>query len=476
MTTTLQRESAHPFAKRDRYPVMCYPMPWAAPNYESIADQMGLSQPALTHGPKAMYMHIPFCQYLCGFCPFVKYKQDEERIRQYLVHLKHEMETYAATPYFSGAFFGSLYMGGGTASILAPDQLAELVGHSKDVFQFAEDAEITLECSPITVDPEKFRVVREAGVNRVSFGVQTFDDEISKAADVAQTGDTSRQVIRWAQDAGIDHISIDLIYNLPGQTARQVISDIDNALEVGVKQVTMFPLSVMPHTKLFRDVNEHKISGIGDLSHELELCRAATEHLGGRGLVQTSVPDFSLPEVTYRHARIHFSDFEDLLGLGAGAMGTINEYTYVNVAELKRYQELTDEGTPPVNAGQQSPEAEKPRATMAMGLRMLEVSRKTFLERHGVDPETIFGDLLTDLSGRGLIEVTAAGVRLTSLGTMFGYDVAKSFYSDEIRVKGQKLAESLARKRDRIELEISSSPTDRAPDESRFNTTRSLEQ
>ncbi|MGV9294742.1 coproporphyrinogen-III oxidase family protein [Amycolatopsis sp. NPDC003676] len=454
---TATREPALPFAARDRYPIMCYPMPWAPPDHAAIAGQMGLAAPAPTPGPKAMYMHIPFCQYLCGFCPFVKYKQDPERIRQYVVDLKREMDNYAAAAYFDGASFGSLYMGGGTASILEPEQLADLVGHARQRFSFVGDAEFTLECSPITVTDDKLRQVAAAGINRVSFGVQTFDDEIGRASDVAQDGDTSRRVIGWAQSAGIDHISIDLIYNLPGQTAAHVRSDIESALAAGVKQVTMFPLSVMPHTKLFRDVHERKIASVGELGHELELARAATDHLGDLGLVQTSVPDFSLPEVTYRHARIHFEQFEDLLGLGAGAMGTVNEYTYVNVAELKRYRELTERGLPPINAGQQTPEPEKPRATMAMGLRMLEVKRATFVARHGAQPEDLFGPLLAELAERDLITVDEDGVRLTPTGTLFGYDVAKAFYSDEIKAVGQKLAESLARKRDVIDLDIKAS-------------------
>lgn len=424
---TVTRKPALPFPARDRYPIMCYPMPWASPDHSTVADQMGLDAPSPARGLKAMYMHIPFCQYLCGFCPFVKYKQDTERIRQYLINLKREMDSYAAAPYFGGAAFGSLYMGGGTASILEPEQVADVVGHARRVFTFADDAEITLECSPITVTEDKLRQVAAAGVNRVSFGVQTFDDEIGRASDVAQDGDTSRQVIGWARSAGIEHVSIDLIYNLPGQTVAHVRSDIDSALAVGVKQVTMFPLSVMPHTKLFRDVNERKVARIGDLDHELELARAATDHLGELGLVQTSVPDFSLPEVTYRHARIHFEQFEDLLGLGAGAMGTVNDYTYVNVAELKRYRELTEQGLPPINAGQQTPESEKPRATMAMGLRMLEVKRATFVARHGAQPEDLFGPLLAGLVDRDLITVDDEGVRLTSTGTLFGYDVAKAF-------------------------------------------------
>jgi oxygen-independent coproporphyrinogen-3 oxidase len=129
-------------------------------------------------------------------------------------------------------------------------------------------------------------------------------------------------------------------------------------------------------------------------------------------------------------------------------MGTVNEYTYVNVAELKRYSELTRQGLPPVNAGQRTPLEEQTRATMTMGLRMLSVSKETFIARHGIDVEQAFPELLPRLVERGLVVCDEHAVRLTELGTMFGYDVAKEFYSDIIRAHGQRLAESLARKRD----------------------------
>jgi oxygen-independent coproporphyrinogen-3 oxidase len=422
-------------------------MPWASPRHEEIAVQMGLQHPRPEPQIAAMYMHIPFCEYLCGFCPFVKYLKDEARVEAYCADLMREMDFYAATPYFQTTIFGSLYMGGGTASSLSAQQLSAVISHARSVFRFAPDAELTLECSPITVTPEKFAAIRAAGINRVSFGVQTFDAEIGAASDVAQSGETSLQVIRWAQEAGIGSVSIDLIYNLPGQMDSHLLRDLDTALTAGVGQVTLFPLSIMPHTKLFRDVSGGNVKGIGDLHHELDLCEQASRHLADRGLRQTSVPDYTAPDFDYRHARIHFTDFGDLLGLGAGAMGTVNEYTYVNVAELKRYTEMAGQ-VPPVNAGQLTPEAERVRATMVMGLRMLSVSRATFSARHGVQPEDAFGELLNDLEERGLIEVTSDAIRLTRLGMMFGYDVAKEFYSDGIRAQGQKLAESLARKRD----------------------------
>ncbi|GAA4233576.1 radical SAM family heme chaperone HemW [Actinomadura meridiana] len=448
MTTVSALPRELPYTSRDRQPVMCYPMPWASPVHGEIAANMGLDAPSHAPQPAAMYMHIPFCEYLCGFCPFVKYLKDEDRVRAYVADLKREMTFYAETPYFRSTSFGSLYMGGGTASSLSPEQLSEVISHARAVFRFLPDAEITLETSPITATPEKFAAVRAAGVNRVSFGVQTFDAEVGAASDVAQDGDTSLRVIGWAQEAGIDNVSIDLIYNLPGQTTAHLLTDLDIALDAGVGQITLFPLSVMPHTKLFREVNDGKVAGIGDLPHELDLCRRAGERLAELGLRQTSVPDYSVPDADYRHARIHFRDFGDLLGLGAGAMGTVNEYTYVNVAELKRYTELNGRRVPPINAGQLTPAEERPRATMAMGLRMLSLSRRTFTERHGCGPEDVFGPLLDDLTSRGLIECGPDEIRLTELGALFGYDVAKEFYSDAIRARGQKLAEALARKRD----------------------------
>lgn len=446
-------KASFPYAERDRYPVMCYPMPWQAPNLETVYDAMGLGQPSHSKLPKAMYMHIPFCEYLCGFCPFVKYMKDEERVRAYLGNLKAELRFYAQTPYFSSATFGSLYMGGGTASCLSSEQIFEIVTLCRSLFNFEPDAEITLESNPKTVSLEKFSIARSAGVNRVSFGVQTFNDSIGTSTDVAQDGATSKQAIRWAQQAGINNISIDLIYNLPGQTTAHLQQDLEEAIAIGLNHMTLFPLSVMPHTLLFRWVQDNEVSQIGALEHEYDLIQHAGAFLSAQGFSQTTVPDFARSASDYRHVQIHFRDLQDLLGVGAGAMGCVNDYSYVNVAELPRYHDITAANLPPINVGQQSPAHEKPRAAMTMGLRMLQVERASFRERFGHDPEHFFGDVIERLVQQDLLETTETSVRLTELGAFFGYNVAKEFYSPDIRERGQRLAEALARKRDAIPLE-----------------------
>lgn len=440
--------NTYPYAERDRLPIMSYPMPSQAPNLPEVAALIGLDKPAPTPGPKAMYMHIPFCEYLCSFCPFVKYLKDEEKVKIYLEALKAELHFYASTPYFQHATFGSLYMGGGTASSLSNEQLVDIITLCKKLFKFEDDAELTLESSPRTINLEKFQAVKAAGVNRVSFGVQTFDDHVGTQADVAQSSATSRQAVQFAQQAGIDYISIDLIYNLPGQTFDVVRRDLETAIDLGIRHITLFPLSVMPHTRLFRLVKEKQVEQIGKLTHELNLCTEATNFLRERGFVQNSVPDFSLPGTLYRHAHIHFRELEDLLGVGAGAMGSVNKYNYVNVAELARYSELTSNGLPPINAGQLTPPEEKPRSAMCMNLRLLSVKKAAFRRRFQHDPEYYFGDLLKRLEQQGLLAIDDQEVRLTDLGALFGYNVAKEFYSDEVRLRGQKLAEALARKRD----------------------------
>lgn len=451
--TTAARVTSYPYQERDRSPIMSYPMPWQAPRLEEVAELMGLNQPSAMRGPRAMYMHIPFCEYLCSFCPFVKYLKDEEKVKIYLDALKAELHFYASTPYFKSATFGSLYMGGGTASCLSSEQLVEVLTLCKQIFRFEPDAEITLESNPKTIDLEKLQAVRGAGVNCVSFGVQTFDDTVGSQADVAQTGLTSKQAVQTAMQAGINYVSIDLIYNLPGQTFEIVQRDLEVAMDLGIRHITLFPLSVMPHTRLFRLVKDKQVSEIGDLAHELSLSTQAGEFLRSKGYMQNSIPDFALPGTLYRHAHIHFRQLEDLLGVGAGAMGSVNKYNYVNVAELSRYSEVNAGGLPPINAGQQTPLEEKPRSAMCINLRLLSVDKADFRRRFGHDPEYYFAELLERLQNQGLLEIDEHEVRLTELGILFGYNVAKEFYSDEIRAHGQKLAEALARKRDVISVE-----------------------
>lgn len=409
---------------------------------------MGLGSPSASTLPKAMYLHIPFCEYLCDFCPFLKFLKTDARVEAYLRNLKLEIDLYASTPYFQSAAFGSLYMGGGTASSLSTAQLVDLVSTLKTKFRFVPDAELTLESNPNTVNPDKLRAVREAGINRISYGVQTFDEALAKTTDVDPSAQRSMRAIEEALEVGFTNISIDLIYNLPGQSLDQLRLDLETAHRLGVGQVSLFPLAVVPKTALFQQIKRGKVVAPGNLAHQIKLFQEAKRVTAALGYRHQSVPDFRKDGVDYRHSEIHFRDLEDLLGLGTGGMGVVNDYIYVNIGELDRYQEHVRSGMLPINAGIKGAEAERPNGAMALGLRRLAVSKAQFQERFGAPPESFFGAVIDDLIERGLLTDDDDEIRLTELGTVFAYNVAKEFISEEVGQRGQKLADGLARKRD----------------------------
>jgi putative oxygen-independent coproporphyrinogen III oxidase len=437
-----------PYSTRDLLPVMAYPMPWQSQTHDCLDRIMGLAQPAPTSAAKAMYIHIPFCEYLCSFCPFVKYPKNEAKVTAYLAALKREIDHYASSTYGQSIRFGSLYMGGGTASSLSTAQLVDLITYCRTRFNFEHDAEITLESNPTTVNVDKLRAVAQAGVNRISFGVQTFNDAIGAETDVDPDGKTSLQAINWALAAGIENISIDLIYNLPGQSTVDLLADINTAYQAGVKQVSLFPLAVVPQTQLFQKVRRGAVAPVGELEHEITLHLEAASLLEHLGFKQRSIPDFRQAPYDYRHSEIHFRWLEDLVGLGAGAMGIVNDYVYVNVGELERYDQLTSQNLLPVNAGVKISAEEQPRSAMILGLRQLSLSRSDFRERFGHDVNYYFASLIAALEGRSLIALDDASISLTQLGRIFGYNVAKEFYSESVRQQGQRLAERLSRRND----------------------------
>ena len=440
-----------PYPSRDKRPVICYPMPTdkLVDQEQSLTD-MGLDSSATNLRPRAMYIHIPFCEHLCGFCPFVKYSADEGRIESYVQDLVREIKFYGDTEMLrSGGEVGSIYFGGGTGSILTPRQVDLALDAVRTHHRTASDIEITLESSPITVDSDKLKAVAQSGVNRISFGVQTLDADLSRDIDVAQDATKSIAAIQDAQRAGIDNVSIDLMYNLPGQSDEVLREDVRRSSELGVGQVTLFPLAVVPGTKLSRDINAGLLSTVGSTRREVELALVAKEALENAGYYQRSVPDFARPGNRYRHSEIHFQELGDLIGLGAGAVVSINWYVYVKVAELQRYASLAGQG-PACNTGVRASQDERLRGALVMGLRLLRTKNDLFRaeDEAGRNPREVFPEILEDLEERGLIESDDDEVRLTETGAMFGYDVAKEFYSEEIREQGQRLAERLSRLKD----------------------------
>ncbi|GAA4233573.1 radical SAM family heme chaperone HemW [Actinomadura meridiana] len=419
----------NPYEKRERICVSHYPLPAEPPDPAAVPGLMSLDAPARRGGEKAMYIHIPFCDKICNFCPFNKQLMDEEKLNRYVTRLKREIDDYARTPLVSSFTFGSLAIGGGTPSCLSADQMHDLITHCRTVLRFGPEAEIGIEGNPSNFDAEKLAAAREAGGNRISFGVQTFNDDFASMLEIPQEPETSRLATRVARDAGYDNVGIDLIYNLPGQTLEQWRADVSEAIDWRYDHVTLFSLIIPPFTRLFSKIDKGRLDPPGEHDHEISMYRMAAQMLREAGYEQYSVYDFALPGKINKHAVLYFSDQADLLGAGAAAFGYLGGYMYVNKGPLTEYQEAVDRGDKPVLIGSPADRDEEMCGAMAKGLRLFSVRRPRFRELFGVDPTDVFGEKIERLADQGLLEVTDEEIRLTEDGVFWGNNVCREFFS-----------------------------------------------
>jgi oxygen-independent coproporphyrinogen-3 oxidase len=390
---------------------------------------MELDAPVARPGQQAMYAHIPFCDRICNFCPFNKQLMDTEKMERYLARLFREVDFYGQTPLVSSMTFGSLALGGGTPSCMTAGQLARFLEHCQSRLDFADDAEIGIEGNPSNFTYDKLVAARAAGCNRISFGVQTFNDRFASMLEIPQDPETSRHATRQARAAGYDNVGIDLIYNLPGQTSEQWRADVQEAIDWGYEHVTLFSLIIPPFTRLHSLIDKEQLARPGGHDHEVALYRQAAEMLRSAGYTQYSVYDFALPEKINKHAVLYFSEQRELLGVGAAAFGYLGRYMYVNKGPLPEYEGAVDRGERPVLIGAKADRYEEMCGSMARGLRLFSVDRALFRAMFGVDPTDVFGETIDRLVGGGLLTVTEDAVALTGEGVFWGNNVCREFFS-----------------------------------------------
>ncbi len=378
-----------------------------------------------------LYLHIPFCGKICSFCPYNKIKFDESKVERYLNALLKEMEWYSSKEYISESKIEAVYFGGGTPNILSGDQLIYLLDMIKDSFNLSRDAEITIEGNPHNFDDDKLLKLYNAGVKRISLGIQTFDDEIGKLIEIPHTSEEAVSVISKIKRIGFPNLSIDLMYNLPAQTMESWINDLETAASLKVEHITLFHLVTVPETKLFNRIRNGELH-TGGLREELEMFQSAVDILVSKGYNQETTYDFALPNKSNLYGEKHFKERYDLLGLGMGAFGEINSHCYINNGKFDEYVSAVENNKLPVLMHNTVSDEDKMYSIIAMGLRTLEVNLAEF-GRYNENPFGLFQNQLQKLAEKDLIEITGGKIRLTGKGKLWGNNICKEFFSEEYK-------------------------------------------
>ncbi|MEK5034323.1 radical SAM family heme chaperone HemW [Paenibacillus sp. FSL R7-0302] len=417
------------FKERDSICVSHYPVPVSQHTEPEVRSLMELEQVNTKDTPVALYLHIPFCDATCSFCPFNRYLKRQDQVDRYLAAVRQEMDSYAATPFGSSVTVSSINLGGGTPSCLSSEELTGLLQYMKQSFRVEEEAMIFIEGNPRNFTADKLETLALQGLNRISVGVQTFQEELAEVLGLYHSVEDSFALVKNARNSGIENVGIDLMYNLPGQTLDQWRADILTSIEQEIDHICVISFCVVPHTQIASRIADGKIPGIGDVYREIELYTIAKEMLLEAGYEQYSVIDFAKPGKTDRHATLYFSEQAHMIGIGAAAFGIINGYMYINSGNLNEYMTRVQDGLLPVNCGEKADERELAHGAMAKGLRMLSVNRAGFVKMFGQEPEQLFPETIERLVQDGLLIQDAEGIRLTEDGIIWGNNVSKQFFS-----------------------------------------------
>jgi oxygen-independent coproporphyrinogen-3 oxidase len=374
-----------------------------------------------------LYIHIPFCAAICNYCNFNRGLFDAGLKDRYVGALLQEIRRQG-----DGSPADTVYFGGGTPSLLEPSEIAAIIAACRGAFALAADAEVTLEANPETVSLERLRAFREAGVNRLSFGVQSFRDEELQRLSRLHSAARAADAFRMARAAGFDNISLDLMMWLPQQTIRQWLESVDALLALGPEHASMYLLEIYPNAPL-RDAMARGNWSLAPDDDAADMYLSGLDRMDNAGYVQYEISNVARPGRESRHNLKYWQDGE-WLGFGCGAHSTRSGVRWKNISSTEGYISTV------AGAGQLSAErrelsaGERFEEAVFMGLRLAEgIDLRSVKQHYGIDVWAEFGGELQPFVDQGLLIYHGDRLRLTRAGMLLAHEVMTVFISSTVR-------------------------------------------
>ena len=369
--------------------------------------------------PTSAYVHIPFCTQICYYCDFSKVFIKNQPVDSYLEHLLQEFHSYDIQK------LRTLYIGGGTPTALSAPQLETLLDGLTKNLDLSVLEELTIEANPGDLDADKIAVLKNSAVNRVSLGVQTFDDKMLKKIGRSHLEKDIYENIDRLKLAGFDNISIDLIYALPGQTMDQVKNNVAKAVALDIPHMSLYSLILENHTVFMNRMRRGKLP-LPKEELEAEMFEYIISKLERSGFEHYEISNFSKPGFESRHNLMYWDNAE-YYGIGAGASGYVNGIRYKNHGPIRHYLSAVEAGNARVTEEHLS-QREQMEEEMFLGLRKKSgVSITRFEEKFGTSFEDLYGQVVRELCHQDLLQVEGTQIRMTKKGLFLGDTVAEQF-------------------------------------------------
>jgi oxygen-independent coproporphyrinogen-3 oxidase len=375
--------------------------------------------------PAGLYIHIPFCRARCSYCDFATGAYEGALAERYVRAVGDEIKTFRLTE--DAPDVDTIYFGGGTPSLLAPSQLAHILNAARERFRVAENAEVTMEMNPGTVTAEALREFRAHGVNRASFGAQTFDDLELKRLGRTHTAADVRRTFALLREAGFTNISFDLIAGLPSQTLDGWSRNLTQALSLRPEHLSFYILEVHEGTPLADQIRRGaEMRPDDDLA--AKMYRVMLERSLAEGYEHYEISNLCLPGYESRHNTKYWTG-DAVYGFGCSAHSFDGRLArWSNERDAARYTALVEAGQTPVVETTQLDERAARAESIFLGLRLMRgVDLEEHRTRFGADLRAEYGDDLKRLSEAGLIELDHGSMKLTTSGALLSNEVFLTF-------------------------------------------------
>ncbi len=362
-----------------------------------------------------IYLHIPFCVRKCAYCDFASFPCNGVP-EEYVDAMLCEIDIVSRGEY--PAQFDTVFFGGGTPSLLTGEQMERILGAVHAHFPVREEAEQSMECNPGTATREKLAAYREAGINRLSIGLQSTHDALLKSVGRIHTYAQFLETLENARAAGFDNINADVMHGLPEQTLEQYLETLQTVCDLNLQHISSYALTLEEHTPLYERV-VNKLVQLPESDLVADMQDAGMDYLESRGYHRYEISNFALPGYECRH-NLNYWHNGEYLGLGVAAHAVVRKKRWTrtaNVDTLEEYLRLIARGRRPLAETIQLHAADEMFECVMLGLRLTAgVNRAEFRARFGVDMADAFADAMEQLRKRGWVEETQMSIALNRKG------------------------------------------------------------
>ncbi len=371
--------------------------------------------------PLGIYVHIPFCSAICHYCNFNRGLMDaalkDAYVEALVTHVARLAEPVAVD---------TIYMGGGTPSLLDPRDVRRIVEACRSAFDVVPGTEITMEANPETVDARRLAGFRAAGVTRLSFGVQSFRDEELRRLGRLHSADRARAAMREARAEGFDDVSLDLMMWLPGQSVSQWMTSVDALVDMAPDHASLYLLELYPNAPLQELMAREQWSQTAE-DDAADMYELAMDRLAAAGLAQYEISNVAREGHQSRHNLKYWHD-TGWLAVGCGAHGSRDGRRWSHVADTRAYVERVMAGADPTGQARHLDRPQQLAEALFMGLRLIEgIDLATYGARFDADVWDRYGDALAPAAEAGLLERVSGRIRLTRRGMLLANEVMQVF-------------------------------------------------